>query len=113
MVGAFGRRKRRNIGSAGSATLAAYDGPSPRGHIFRSNKATTSAIEHLKEQHRIGRDGALKAPEKKEGKRTIDALLEDGYDAETAAENRMAIAFDHSRWKSEWSSMLQLRLCSF
>lgn len=102
MVRVFGRKDETEHWLYRLFHLGSVRRTSPRGDIFRSNKATTSAIEHLKQQHCIGCDGPLKVSHITSRKRPIDALFEDGYDGETAAENYAAITFDHNAMKASF-----------
>jgi hypothetical protein len=59
-------------------------------HAFICTKTTSTAIDHLREKHRIGKDGPIEAPP---SIRSTQPLIE-GYCEGAAERNRAAMAFD-------------------
>jgi hypothetical protein len=61
-------------------------------HAFVCTRTTSSAIDHLKEKHNIGKDGPIEAPP---SARSTQASI-DGFCEASAERNRSAIAFDRN-----------------
>jgi hypothetical protein len=59
-------------------------------HAFVCTRTTSSAIDHLKEKHNIGKDGPIEAPP---SARSTQPSI-DGYCEASAERNRSAMAFD-------------------
>lgn len=62
-------------------------------HWFKSFKSTTQANNHMKEVHRIDKNGPMPVSPKSSKKRTFDQYI-NGYDAVSAVENTAAASFN-------------------
>ena len=74
--------------------------PSPIGHIFRSDKATTTASVHLKgKPHWLQPDGTIRRPPTKK-RRTLDDWQSSGSTSASSVQNEYNAAFDLSEFRA-------------
>lgn len=74
--------------------------------LYRADQSISGALNHLKKENRIGKNGPLPSPDKKR-KRTLDSYAIHGRAEVEGAENERALEFSHEHFRAllyDWIS---------